>query len=224
MRRIPTGNSRAPTWRADLSRYTLTLPARPAGQLVAIRPDIEVMVAGNWEINRLPVQIARSGHGRRRAGPAARPGPRGDPPRTGPLVPLRERPGNARSAGRVVLGPPTGTLRYWPLPGEDLAAAEVIAPVLPATGRGEGHGRAAGAESAFPRPAVRAHGSAPACRAATWASKPATARRARTGRTPGAACRPRSAGTTWSSRAWTTACWRTSAAAASSWSPAATTT
>ena len=60
--RTPNEDAENPSWQlkgadlaADLSRYTLTLPPGLLGAW-SNPSDIEIMVAGNWEINRLPVQ------------------------------------------------------------------------------------------------------------------------------------------------------------------------
>ena len=112
----------------DLSRYTLTLPAGLLGDW-SNPADIEVMVAGNWAINRLPVQSIDPAAGvvvlappHAQAHSAIRPGP-------GRWCCFENAPEMLDQPGEWYLDRKTGLLSYRPLAGEDMAAAEVIAPV-----------------------------------------------------------------------------------------------
>ncbi len=133
--RTPNVDAENPSWQlqgadlaADLSRYTLTLPPGLLGAW-SNPSDIEVMVAGNWEINRLPVQSIDHGAGvvvlappHARGHDAIRPGP-------GRWCHFESAPELLDQPGEWYLDRPSGTVRYWPLPGEDMQSAEVIAPV-----------------------------------------------------------------------------------------------
>ncbi len=133
--RTPNADAENPDWQlkgadlaADLSRYTLTLPPGLLGAW-SNQSDIEVMVAGNWEINRLPVQSIDRQSGIVVLAPphaqghdAIRPGP-------GRWCHFVGAPELLDQPGEWYLDRPTGTLRCWPLPGEDMQTAEVIAPV-----------------------------------------------------------------------------------------------
>lgn len=134
--RTPNVDADNPSWQltgadlaADLSRYTLTLPAGLLGAW-SNPADIEVMVAGNWEINRLPVQSIDRQAGVVVLAPphaqghdAIRPGP-------GRWCHFENAPELLDQPGEWYLDRPSGTLRYWPLPGEGMQHAEVIAPVI----------------------------------------------------------------------------------------------
>jgi hypothetical protein len=93
-------------------------------------PDIELMIAGNWAINRMQVE---------RLDPAANQIVPEAPYRDAPyyIVPSKGRwyhIENARELldqpGEWYLERTTGRLTYWPREGEDMARAEVVAPVL----------------------------------------------------------------------------------------------
>lgn len=113
----------------DLKRYTLTLAS---GLLKSWQnaSDVEVLMAGNWAVNRKRVQTIDA-----KAGVVVLAPPH-------PPVPPWNRPGpgrwcyfeNAREMldrpGEWYLDRQTGLLSYWPLPGEDMTRAEVVAPLL----------------------------------------------------------------------------------------------
>ena len=114
---------------ADLSRYTLTVPGGLLGDW-SNPSDIEVMVAGNWAINRLPVQSIDREKGVVVLAPphaqghsAIRPGP-------GRWCCFENAPQMLDQPGEWYLDRRTGLLSYWPLADEEMARAEVIAPVL----------------------------------------------------------------------------------------------
>lgn len=133
--RTPNVDAENPDWQltgadlaADLSRYTLTLPAGLLGTW-SHPAEIEVMVAGNWEINRLPVQSIDVAAGVVVLAPphaeghdAIRPGPGRWCHFVG-AAEMLDQPGEWH------LDRSSGTLRYWPRPGEDMATAEVILPI-----------------------------------------------------------------------------------------------
>jgi hypothetical protein len=134
--RTPNQDADEPHWKltgaqlaADLSRYTLTLPGGLLGKW-SNSGDFEVMVAGNWAINRLPVQSIDPDAGVVVLAPphavghsAIRPGP-------GRWCCFENAPELLDQPGEWYLDRQNGVLSYWPLPGEDMTRAEVIAPVL----------------------------------------------------------------------------------------------
>jgi len=132
--RTPNADADEPHWQlkgadlaADLSRYTLTLPGGLLGNW-SNQTDIEVMVAGNWAINRLPVQSIDPASGVVVLAPphavghnAIRPGP-------GRWCCFENAPEMLDQSGEWCLDRTTGKLSYWPLDGEDMTRIEVIAP------------------------------------------------------------------------------------------------
>ena len=113
----------------DLSRYTLTAPAGLL-ETWSNQTDVEVMVAGNWAINRLPVQSIDEQSGIVVLAPphavghsAIRPGP-------GRWCCFENAPEMLDQPGEWYLDRKTGLLSYWPLPGEEIATISVIAPLL----------------------------------------------------------------------------------------------
>lgn len=133
--RTPNADAADPDWQLkgaelapDLSRYTLTLAPGLLGQW-SNPTDIEVMVVGNWEINRLPVQSIDPKTGVVVLAPphaqghdAIRPGP-------GRWCHFIGAPEMLDQPGEWCLDRPSGTLHYRPLPGEDMEKAEAVAPV-----------------------------------------------------------------------------------------------
>lgn len=133
--RTPNADAENPDWQlkgadlaADLSRYTLTLPPGLLGDW-SNPSDIEVMVAGNWEINRLPVQSIDRAAGVVVLAPPHAQGHDAIRPAPGRWCHFVGAPELLDQPGEWYLDRPTATLRYWPLADEDMATAEVIAPV-----------------------------------------------------------------------------------------------
>jgi hypothetical protein len=134
--RTPNADAENPDWQlkgadlaADLSRYTLTLPTGLLGAW-SNPSDIEVMVAGNWEINRLPVQSLDREAGIVVLAPPHAQGHDAIRPAAGRWCHFVGAPELLDQPGEWYLDRPTGTLRYSPLSGEDMQTAEVIAPVV----------------------------------------------------------------------------------------------
>ena len=209
--RTPNADAQSPSWQlagadlaADLSRYTLTLPP---GLLAAWSnpTDIEVMVAGNWEINRLPVQSLDPAKRACRARPAACPGPRGDPPRPGRWCHLENAPELLDQPGEWYLDRPDRHAPLLAAPGEDMTEAGGDRPAAAAAGRGEGHRRAARANLHFRGLRFAAHQPAAADRRLHGHPGVPLHDRQGAGTAPGAACPPPSAGTMPSSAASRTA-------------------
>jgi hypothetical protein len=134
--RTPNADDKNPHWQLagaeltkDRSRFTLTLPPglvknwKDPGQ-------IEVMVAGNWEINRKQLESVDEKTGSVALAPPHIPGP-------GYIFPSRGRWcyfAGAREfldqPGEWHLDRASGALSYWPLPGENIEQAEAVLGVL----------------------------------------------------------------------------------------------
>lgn len=107
----------------DLKQYTITLPAGLAKNWKNIG-DVELMSAGNWEINRKRVQSVDVDSGTLVLAPphsaghdAIRPGP-------GRWCHLENAREMLDEPGEWYLDRSTGVLSYWPRPGDDMATAE----------------------------------------------------------------------------------------------------
>ncbi len=113
----------------DLKRYTLGLD--PASLSPWQNPgDMEIMVAGNWAINRLPIESIDATAGLVVLKPphavghdAIRPGP-------GRWCYFENSLDLLDAPGEWYLDRRTGVLSYRPLAGQDMKTSEVIAPVL----------------------------------------------------------------------------------------------
>ena len=134
--RTPNKDAENPHWQlkdadmaADLSRYTLTLDANLLGAW-SNPADIEIMVVGNWAINRLPVQSIDPETGIVVLAPPHAKGHDAIRPRSGRWCCFENAPEMLDQPGEWYLDRKTGTLSYWPLAGEDMPQAEVIAPIL----------------------------------------------------------------------------------------------
>jgi hypothetical protein len=134
--RTPNRDDKTPAWQLtgadlskDLKRFTVTL----APGLVknwSNPGDIEMMIAGNWAINRKRVESLDEKAGRVVLAP---PHIRGE----GYIMPSAGRWCHFENAREMLdqpgewhLGVQTGVLSYWPLPGEEMSRVEVVAPAL----------------------------------------------------------------------------------------------
>ncbi len=134
--RMPNADDKTGYWElagaeltADLKRFTLTLPPG----LVKNWPDadrIEVMVAGNWEINRKRVQSVDEKTGTIVLAPPHITGPAYIFPARGRWCYLAGARAFLDQPGEWHLDNTTGVLSYWPLPGENLQQAETVVPAL----------------------------------------------------------------------------------------------
>ncbi len=92
--------------------------------------DVEAVVYGNWEITRKRFEAVDPATGEARmAGPHARPHD-AMAPGPGRWCYLENAREFLDQAGEWYLDRATGTLSYWPRPDEDMATAEVVAPLL----------------------------------------------------------------------------------------------
>ena len=114
---------------ADLSRYTLTLPSGLLGNW-SNPTDIEIMVIGNWETNRLPVKSIERDAGVVVLAPPHAQGHEAIRPGPDRWCYFENAPEMLDQPGEWYLDRTTGELRYWPLADENLATAEVVAPVI----------------------------------------------------------------------------------------------
>ncbi len=117
------------TLSADLASYTLTIAPQRLGAWTNVA-DMEIMVAGNWAINRKRIAAVDRTSGtitlappHASGGNAIRPGP-------GRWCYFENAPELLDLAGEWYLDRATGVLSYLPREGDDLSTAEVVAPAL----------------------------------------------------------------------------------------------
>ena len=113
----------------DLARFTLTVAPGVLGDWHNVS-DVEVMVAGNWEINRKRVESLDAKGNRIVLAPPHQAGPGDILPSAGRWYHLENARELLDQPGEWYLDRQTGMLSYWPRPGEDMTRAEVVAPVL----------------------------------------------------------------------------------------------
>ncbi|MHC4399521.1 MAG: right-handed parallel beta-helix repeat-containing protein [Planctomycetota bacterium] len=113
----------------DRSRFTVTLePGLLADWQNA--GDVEVMIAGNWAINRKRVQSIDAAANRVVLAPPHKHGPAYIFPSPGRWCYFENARELLDEPGEWYLDRRTGILSYWPRPGEDMTEIEVVAPVL----------------------------------------------------------------------------------------------
>ena len=134
--RTPNRDAAEPHWQLtgatlsqDLKRYTLTLPP---GCVAAWRNvgDVEVMVAGNWEINRKKLESVDEKSGTVVLAPPHAEGHEAIRPGPGRWCCFENAREMLDQPGEWYLDRTSGVLSYMPLADEDMTKAEVIAPVL----------------------------------------------------------------------------------------------
>ena len=113
----------------DLRRYTLGLDPASLSQWQNAE-DMEIMVAGNWAINRLPIESIDVSSGIVVLKPPHAVGHNAIRPRAGRWCYFENSLDLLDAPGEWYLDRRTGVLSYRPLPGEDMKTAEVIAPVV----------------------------------------------------------------------------------------------
>ena len=91
--------------------------------------DMEIMIAGNWEINRKPVESLDAQANQIVLAPPHQRGAGSIFPKAGRWCFLENAREVLDEEGEWYLDRKTGLLSYWPQPGEDMSRAEVIAPV-----------------------------------------------------------------------------------------------
>ena len=113
----------------DLKHYTLTLDPASLGEWTD-SGELEIMVAGNWAINRLPIESVDAAKGIVTLKPPHAVGHDAIRPHAGRWCYFEGAPEMLDRPGEWVFDPKTAVLRYRPLPGEDMKTTEVIVPVL----------------------------------------------------------------------------------------------
>ena len=114
---------------ADLKRYTLGLAPTSLGHWQNAQ-DMEIMVAGNWAINRLPIESIDAAAGLVVLKPPHAVGHDAIRPRSGRWCYFENALEMLDAPSEWYLDCRTGVLSYLPLAGEDMTTAKVIAPVL----------------------------------------------------------------------------------------------
>jgi hypothetical protein len=134
--RTPDATAEPPAWQLsgaelskDLTSFTLRLD-RGRVKAWSHPEDVEVMVAGNWAINRKRVQSVDAATGTAVLAPPHIGGPDYIQPAAGRWCYFENAREMLDRPGEWFLDRHTGLLHYQPLPGEDMTKAEVIAPGL----------------------------------------------------------------------------------------------
>lgn len=112
-----------------LKRHTLTLSPGLLGSWQSTA-DIEVMIAGNWAINRKELESIDARAGVVVLAPPHRRGPKYIFPSPGRWCYFENARELLDQPGEWYLDRQTGVLSYCPLPDEDMTRADVVAPVL----------------------------------------------------------------------------------------------
>ncbi len=132
--RTPNRDEKTPAWQLtgvelskDLKRYTIKLAP---GLVKSWRNpgDVEVMIAGNWAINRKRVESIDEKAGLVVLAPPHVGGPEYIFPSAGRWCHFENAREMLDQPGEWYLDRTTGVLSYWPRPGEDMTRAEAIAP------------------------------------------------------------------------------------------------
>ena len=113
----------------DLKHYSLRLDPALLGKWTN-NGGLEIMVAGDWAINRLPIENVDTAKGVVTLKPPHAVGHQAIRPRAGRWCYFEGAPEMLDQPGEWVFDPKTAVLRYRPLPGEDMNLAEVIVPVV----------------------------------------------------------------------------------------------
>lgn len=113
----------------DRSRFTLTFPPGVLDNL-AQSPDLEVMVAGNWAINRKKVESVDPATGTLLLKPPHRHGPAYILPSAGRWAYLAGARELADQPGEWAFDRRGGVIAYRPLAGQDMTMVKVVAPRL----------------------------------------------------------------------------------------------
>lgn len=134
--RSPNPDDEPPMWRLrgadlskDLKRYTLTLAPGLLGNWKN-EADVEVLVAGNWAINRKRLQSIDADAGVAVLAPPHAPGIPWNQPRSGRWCCFENARELLDRPGEWYLDRGTGIVSYLPREGEDMTRVVVTAPVL----------------------------------------------------------------------------------------------
>jgi hypothetical protein len=113
----------------DLTSYTLTIAPQRLGAWTNVS-EMEIMVAGNWAINRKRVAAVDRTSGTVTLAPPHASGHNAIRPSPGRWCCFENAPELLDLPGEWYLDRATGVLSYLPREGEDVSAAEVVAPAL----------------------------------------------------------------------------------------------
>jgi len=134
--RIPNQVDDNPHWQLtgatlseDLASYTLTIAPERLGAWTNVS-DMEIMVAGNWAINRKRIAALDRTSGTITLAPPHASGHRAIRPNPGRWCYFENAPELLDFPGEWYLDRVTGVLSYLPREGEAFSTAEVIAPAL----------------------------------------------------------------------------------------------
>ena len=113
----------------DLKTYRLRLPTEHVAAWKNIG-DVEIVIHGNWAINRKRLATADAKSGTITLAPPHAKAIPWNRPSKGKFCYLENALEMLDSPGQWYLDRKSGLLTYWPREGEDMAAAHVVAPVL----------------------------------------------------------------------------------------------
>jgi len=116
-------------WSKEHNRFALNLPQACLGDW-RNPTAVEVMVAGNWAINRKRVQSIDAKANVAVLAPPHRHGPAYIFPKSGRWCYFANARELLDQPGEWYLDQKTGVLSYWPLPGQNMANVKVTAPVV----------------------------------------------------------------------------------------------
>lgn len=114
---------------ADLASYTLTIAPQRLGAWTNVS-DMEIMVAGNWAINRKRIAAVDRTSGTITLAVPHASGHNAIRPSPGRWCCFENAPELLDLSGEWYLDRATGVLSYLPRAGEDLSTAEVVAPAI----------------------------------------------------------------------------------------------
>jgi hypothetical protein len=117
------------TLSGDLASYTLTIAPERLGAWTNFS-DMEIMVAGNWAINRKRIAAIDRTSGTITLAPPHASGHNAIRPGPGRWCYFENAPELLDLPGEWYLDRATGVLSYLPREGEDMSTAEVVAPAL----------------------------------------------------------------------------------------------
>jgi len=117
------------TLSSDLATYTLTIAPERLGEWSNV-VDMEIMVAGNWAINRKRIAAIDKSSGTITLTPPHASGHQAIRPGPGRYCYFENAPELLDFPGEWYLDRTSGVLSYIPREGEDMQSAKVVAPVL----------------------------------------------------------------------------------------------
>ncbi len=113
----------------DMSTWTLTLPDGVVGAWSNIE-DVEITVIGSWEVTRKLLQSVDVAANQVTMAPPHVMGHNAARPTVNMACYFENAPEMLNRPGEWYLDRKTGIVSYWPLPGQDMANADVVVPTI----------------------------------------------------------------------------------------------